>query len=720
MYRLSFILILFLSSLSHSKVDEGLFSKLLSPGPLIEGHKNLEKTGCLKCHVMGEGVPDKKCLECHKEIDRFVKKKKGFHGNQKKKCLECHADHKGRKFDSTKLDENDFDHDLTTFKLKGKHKDVKCSKCHTKKRSKKNFRKKDPMFLGLSQSCKSCHAKDSIHKFRGEARRKDCGHCHNENSWKVDKKYNHKAISGFALIGAHNRLQCSKCHVPLGKGKKRFKFPGVRQNKCLTCHKQEHGKNISPRFRGDNCLKCHNQESFKISNFKHKRVTGFELSGAHAKLSCESCHKQRSSVRGNKKRYKWTGLKRNCINCHKDPHGFGRHKLKHFLNAKNCLSCHNEGSFKYGNKFSHTAHTRFPLAGKHKKLSCNKCHKRYKKSRNRNYSFKSLTKKTCNTCHANPHLKTFSKKLLRKKCTECHYPISWQKNNIKKAFNHNKDSEFKLTGKHKKLSCAKCHKRKGKITYNIRKRNGSFCASCHNTVHKGQFSEKFMGMACDKCHRTSTFLKRKKFNHNQTGFKITGAHRKVSCKKCHKPTKYRFKSKRRKTMFKVSGLEQRNCAACHKDPHKGGNGRNCTSCHSDRNWKIKKDYHRNLTLTGVHLTLECSECHVEERRLDGVGDNCIVCHQKDDIHAGALPDCGKCHGQNYWEVSNFKHSLTRFPLLGFHRTLECSRCHRDGIYEGRPAECIDCHLQNAQDVASPQHTMPAFEDCGKCHNQFSF
>ncbi len=46
-----------------SSVTEGLLNKLLAPGPLIEGHHDLEKADCLKCHTPREGIPDAKCMD---------------------------------------------------------------------------------------------------------------------------------------------------------------------------------------------------------------------------------------------------------------------------------------------------------------------------------------------------------------------------------------------------------------------------------------------------------------------------------------------------------------------------------------------------------------------------------------------------------------------------------------------------------------------------------
>jgi hypothetical protein len=67
-----------LFSAAVSAESEGVLNRLLAPGPLIGGHKDLEKSDCLKCHDAGKGVPDSKCLDCHKDIKVFVEQKKRF------------------------------------------------------------------------------------------------------------------------------------------------------------------------------------------------------------------------------------------------------------------------------------------------------------------------------------------------------------------------------------------------------------------------------------------------------------------------------------------------------------------------------------------------------------------------------------------------------------------------------------------------------------------
>ena len=140
MKRLLAIILLFLVS-GQIIAQEGLLNKLLAPGPLIEGHKDLEHKDCLECHTAAAGVPNDKCLACHKEIKKSVDSGSSFHALHNKDCFKCHVDHKGRTFDSTKVDEKTFAHKDTGYELVGKHVEIKCSKCHIATRSKKPVNK---------------------------------------------------------------------------------------------------------------------------------------------------------------------------------------------------------------------------------------------------------------------------------------------------------------------------------------------------------------------------------------------------------------------------------------------------------------------------------------------------------------------------------------------------------------------------------------------------
>lgn len=803
--------------------SEGLFNKLLAPGPLMKGHKDLEKADCLKCHDVGKGVPNQKCLSCHVEIKDSMKDDIGFHAyHRQETCISCHSDHKGSDYDSTKVDEKAFDHSKTGFVLDGKHKTLKCAECHTEKRSKKPIRSNEIKYLGQTTSCKSCHIKDDVHFFKGKYKEKDCNSCHGTKKWTEQLKFDHQKDTQFALEGKHAKVECKTCHVPKGPNSAKYDWPSLKSKKCLSCHQDQHAGAFSPKFSGGGaCISCHNQTQWKIPSFQHAEVTGFALKGAHQSLKCEECHKQTPAKKSAElKDFKFTGLQKTCVSCHKDFHGFSKTPpSRRFGSLLTCDTCHSETTWKQQIDFNHNLDTRFTIDGKHTKNTCVDCHKALNPKQNkksyvpRKYHWLHLEQKTCENCHQSPHTKTFSKELLAKKCTACHITDDWHKfrstGKGKEGFHHDA-TRFPLTGKHAKTSCDSCHVVKGKQKFKFENAERKFCVSCHENVHDRQFSKKFSDKSCAECHNTEKFAKlldfdhrktdfqldgahnkfakdcqkchiktnqtlntdppvkagkyqfangnngfcqschenihtdqfskgfyskpctachstlafskRKTFNHDLTAFKLTGAHTKVKCFDCHKPTnKILTKTpKKYKHKFLFADLETKNCVTCHKDPHKGEHGTSCTDCHNEVNWGRTRDFHKFFALSGIHYMLRCNECHTDARRLGGLSEQCVFCHQDDDYHGGALPECGTCHTQEFWELTHFKHSMTNFPLRGIHRVLECEACHAGGIYEGTPSECVTCHLQDAQPVTFPNHAAPGFDQCGDCHNQFSF
>lgn len=829
--------ILFLYSPAASPQEEGLLNKLLAPGPLIEGHKNLEGKDCLKCHEAGKGLSDTKCLNCHKEIKPFVTSKKGFHGLTTQTCTQCHSDHKGRAHDTTLVDIKTFDHFKSTgYALEGKHAKIKCQECHTGKRVNKPIRPKDIRFLGTNAStCISCHKKDDIHFYKGEIAKKDCNACHGNISWKENIKFNHSTDTKYKLVEKHAELKCNDCHL-IDKKKKVFQYqwPQLSQKQCLNCHQDFHKSRLSAKYSKGDCTKCHTQTKWGIPSFDHD-VTGYKLKGKHFELKCIDCHKPSSALIQNAKTTKqaiaikqlnFTGLKQQCLSCHQDPHRFEKSSNPKLADIKNCSKCHEESSWKKIHFFDHNTETKFVIDGKHSDLKCAECHlpkqagaKQVRTTsktltlqlKKPTYHWSQLNLKTCETCHKNPHLTEFSKDLLKKKCTTCHTAEDWYQQKTDSGFDHNK-TRFQLTGAHKQARCNDCHGEAGKKKFKFAAVDLKFCIECHNNIHEGQFKSKLTTKDCSQCHSTEKFSPLLKFDHNQTNYQLKGSHETLKCsechtastqkytltwpnfktknhqekslitssifhfpnlksnscrqchedyhkgqlgqncsnchnekswktvsfdhnkqsnyplrgkhadlkcEKCHLPTgeKVIFKKESR-TVIKYKPLSNQ-CFDCHKDPHKGNFGKSCHECHSEKSWKSTKDFHKNFTLSGVHYSLECGECHKDGKKLAGLSQQCIGCHQKDDIHNGSQPNCKNCHTQQFWEVTSFRHSLTRFPLRGAHRVIECSECHISGIYKGLSNTCVSCHLSDFN--ANPTPHTSGNTNCTDCHrNTFTF
>jgi hypothetical protein len=85
------------------------------------------------------------------------------------------------------------------------------------------------------------------------------------------------------------------------------------------------------------------------------------------------------------------------------------------------------------------------------------------------------------------------------------------------------------------------------------------------------------------------------------------------------------------------------------------------------------------------------------------------------------PDCSRCHNQISWLVNNINdiHRTSRFPLLGAHRTDDCSQCHVSESllrFDVIGVNCIDCHRANFLATTNPNHVQSGIsEDCASCH-----
>jgi hypothetical protein len=174
-------------------------------------YKDKLKTDCLSCHLKDdkhEGQEGKKCESCHNEKDwkkakfnhvlsrfqltgtHFLVECKKCHltprfKDAKSECVPCHEKqdvHKRTLGTECQTCHNtrdwkgwDFDHDLTNFKLEGKHRNIKCIECHKSPVTKK---------ITMAASCVGCHDKDDKHD---GAYGSLCENCHIGSTWKTIK-----------------------------------------------------------------------------------------------------------------------------------------------------------------------------------------------------------------------------------------------------------------------------------------------------------------------------------------------------------------------------------------------------------------------------------------------------------------------------------------------------------------------------------------------------
>ncbi len=198
-------------------------------------------------------------------------------------------------------------------------------------------------------------------------------------------------------------------------------------------------------------------------------------------------------------------------------------------------------------EFDHNRGSKFKLEGQHTRVPCLACHKEYKYR---------TGLKECVSCHTDVHKGSFGTA-----CERCHTPDGF---GLKTGFHD--FGEFSLGGVHDRLDCLTCHGPKSPI-----RSRPVDCASCHKDPHMNSF-----GRSCAMCHNQFAWLP-STFRHNQTGFQLAGAHRFVSCDRCHVNRVY-------------GGLPQE-CSFCHMNvfnpalPGHKGASLECESCHYTFGWK---------------------------------------------------------------------------------------------------------------------------------------
>ena len=80
--------------------------------------------------------------------------------------------------------------------------------------------------------------------------------------------------------------------------------------------------------------------------------------------------------------------------------------------------------------------------------------------------------------------------------------------------------------------------------------------------------------------------------------------------------------------------------------------------------------------------------------------------------------CGKCHSPEKWSSVKFNHDVTKFALLGKHKTQGCRKCHFKKEnnktvqeFSGLTNDCINCH----KDEHNKQFASNGVTDCILCH-----
>jgi len=500
---------------------------------------------CGSCHApfWGKERMADRCMDCHASVQKELSSGAGLHSefSGDNKCRSCHPEHRGDAAALTEYDQLRSEHDELGYSLAGHLTnsdggDFQCQDCHPQS-----------LISFERETCDSCHRElDPSYVIQhildyGE----DCLACH-DGVDRYSSDFNHQ-ITSFALIGEHTEIACTDCHLNARSAIDLQSTPST----CIGCHQEQ---DIHEGRLGEDCAACHAQDTWMDAAFDHS-LTAFPLVGGHAPLVCEECHLERQ----------WTDIPITCVACHqKDDVHEGRL-------GEDCESCH--WATKWDDlidlEFDHTL-TRFALDGGHVDVICQDCHQGGQVTG---------VSMACVACHQKDDV---HQNRLGATCQSCHDTADWKDANVDHSV-----TRFPLRGAHKDVVCEQCHTN-GQLTG-----IATTCAGCHrDDYHKGE-----LGKECQVCHNEDSW--RSTFNHQQSTFPLTGAHKQTDCGACHTNGQFRGTT----TV----------CFDCHQgdDSHNGLMGRYCSECHNTTAW-IPATFNHDQTpfpLTGAHKSATCQGCH---------------------------------------------------------------------------------------------------------------
>jgi len=543
-----------------------------------------------------------------------------------------------------------------------------CTQCHPPAGSKER----------MDDRCLACH--QEIAMLRGEKRglhgrvsAQACAKCHPDHGGAEfemiafeegsPEKFDH-ARSGYALEGAHARVECRACHEPrkqraavaakLKVSDRGRSWLGL-DTACTGCHGDPHRAQLSL-----DCQKCHTVAAWKpASRFDHAK-TAYPLSGRHAALACAKCHASEplpggATAAGAAAVTRWKPLSHaECAPCHRDPHA-GR-----FGGA--CSKCHTTDDFRRLNtaSFDH-ARTRYPLRGAHATVACASCHDPVKA-----WGAKPAFAR-CDACHRDAHAgQTARAGAATPDCAACHDVAAFRPSTYSVAAH--RESPYPLEGAHARAECALCHAKAaaaaaatlGPARIPLHPEHAR-CTNCHGDPHAGRFSrggERPRNEECMACHDMERFAPSHVdvASHASYRFALEGAHRAVPCASCHRElagTHAAAGTPGRTLAAAARGRDpvlprlafhddRRRCAECHETPH----GRQfearrdrgaCESCHTQAAWTpaARFDHARDsgYRLDGRHVKVPCASCHPRVSDATGtrtlyrpLSSRCESCH----------------------------------------------------------------------------------------------
>jgi hypothetical protein len=523
----------------------------------------------------------------------------------------------------------------------------------------------------------------------------DCASCHSlEPGWEPAQFAEHDNLYFPIYTGEHEGewTSCVDCHIG----------GNYQESACIQCHTNpetntDHTAVDGYVYEDNACLACHpNGNTDDI--FNHD-ATNFPLTGMHLKADCIECHTDG-----------FAGTPTACAACHSQDFTSATNPDHTTLNIPmDCATCHTtEPEWMPATFDIHDDY--YELVGAHAVIAedCAACH---------NGDYKN-TPNTCVGCHQADYDATttpdHAAAMFNTDCRDCHSELAWQP----ATFDHDAQYFPIYTGKHEGewMECVDCHTNPDNFTKFT-------CINCHlnpetDDAHASVGGYTYEDQACLVCHPTGDADM--PFDHNNTGFPLTGSHFNLDCILCHADG--------------YAGTPTA-CSACHMLDFTASVNPNhaqlniptdCATCHTTApewipaTFDIHDDYY---ALLGAHIAIvnDCAACHNGD--YNNTPNTCIGCHQQDfdttdepdHLAADFSTNCVECHTESAWSPSSFEHDF--YPLLGAHTPLDCIACHADG-YTSTPNTCLGCHQEDYDNTMNPNHSTAHFgTQCLDCHNE---
>jgi hypothetical protein len=254
------------------------------------------------------------------------------------------------------------------------------------------------------------------------------------------------------------------------------------------------------------------------------------------------------------------------------------------------------------------------------------------------------------------------------------------------------------------FTCTDCH------TESLARFDVLTCDDCHHQIESAfmQTHVADFGADCLACHDGIDSYSRANFDHSRV-FSLTGKHTDAACSDCHAGAG---------TIADLQAAPT-DCYACHApdDAHDGQFGQDCAACHTTSDWR-DATFDHSLTafpLTGQHVEVECSQCHVD-RSFQGTPTDCVACHVEPAFHLAAFgaTACSDCHTTSAWQPARFDRPHT-FPLdHGESGISACQTCHPTQVQD---YTCYGCHEHQPAEIEEEHRDegITDFQDCVSCH-----